>query len=93
MKGDKLGDMVCYGVVNKDLSPQIVLIKLKGGREIERAVGQTILPTHTEESFLTNIECEQLRRFLQQEDSYEGKLFCSACLKRECPDCDLPRGM
>ena len=55
VKGDKLGDMVCYGVVNKDLSPQIVLIKLKGGGEIERAVGQTILPTHTEKSFLTNI--------------------------------------
>ena len=55
MKGDKLGDMVCYGVVNKDLSPQIVLIKLKGGGEIERAVGQTILATHTKKSFLTNI--------------------------------------
>ena len=31
VKGDKLGDMGRYGVVAKDLSPQNVLIELKGG--------------------------------------------------------------
>ena len=35
------------------------------------------------------IECEQLWRFLQAEDSYEGKLFSTKCPKRECPDCNL----
>ena len=41
VKSEKLGDMGCYGVVAKFLSPQTVLIKLKGGGEIECAVGQT----------------------------------------------------
>ena len=52
-------------------------------------LASTEFPTLSEKRFLTNIECEQLRRFLQAENSYEGKLFWSKCLKRECPDCNL----
>ena len=36
------GDMGRYGIVAKVLSPQTVLIKLKGDGKIERAIGQTI---------------------------------------------------
>ena len=42
VKGDKLSDMGGYEVVAKVLNPQTVLIKLKGGDEIEPAAGQTI---------------------------------------------------
>ena len=56
--------------------------------EVHDKLASTKISTHTEKSFLTNIEGEQLQQFLQQEDCYEGKLLCSACLKRECPDCD-----
>ena len=35
----------------------------------------TEFPTHSEKHFLTNIECEQLRRFLQAEVSYEGNFL------------------
>ena len=42
VKGDKMNDMGHYGIVNKVVSIQTVLVKLKGGGKIERAVGQTI---------------------------------------------------
>ena len=53
--------------------------------EVHDKLASTGFPTYTVKSYLTNIECEQQRRFLQQEDSYEGKQLCSTCLKRECP--------
>ena len=57
--------------------------------EVYDRLASTEMSTHNEKSFLTNIECQQLRHILQAENSNEGKLFCSKCLKRECPDCDL----
>ena len=43
VKGDSIGDMGGYGIVAKILSPQTVLIKMKGDGKIERTNGQTIL--------------------------------------------------
>ena len=36
---------------------------------------------------MTNSDAEQ--RFVQAENTYEGKIFCQKCLKRQCPDCSL----
>ena len=47
------------------------------------------LPTNTEKSYMTNSNAETLKRFLQAENTYEGKIFCQKCLKRQCPDCSL----
>ena len=45
--------------------------------------------THTEKAMMTNTEAEQLKRFLQAENTYEGKILCSKCRKRQCQDCSL----
>ena len=42
VKGEKLNDMGRYGMVEKLVSHQTLLIRLRGGREMERRVGQTI---------------------------------------------------
>ena len=47
------------------------------------------LPTYTEKNLMTNFDAEQLKRFLQAENTYEGKIFCQQCLKRQRPDCRL----
>ena len=39
--------------------------------------------THTEKAMMTNTEAEQLKRFLQAENTYEGKIMCSKCRKRQ----------
>ena len=38
---------------------------------------------------MTNSDAEQLKRFLQAENTYEGKILCSKCRKRQCQDCSL----
>ena len=38
---------------------------------------------------MTNSDAEQLKRFLQAENAYEGKILCPKCLKRQYPDCSL----
>ena len=45
--------------------------------------------THTERNWMTNSDAEQLKRFLQAENTYEGKILCPKCLKRKCQDCSL----
>jgi len=47
------------------------------------------LPTYTEKNLMTNSDAEQLKRFLQAENTYEGKILCPKCLKRKYQDCSL----
>ena len=37
---------------------------------------------------LTNLECENLKRFLIQEAAEKQKVFCKDCSKRQCVSCD-----
>ena len=34
------------------------------------------IPTYTEKNMMTNSDAEQLKRFLQAENTYEGKILC-----------------
>ena len=51
-----------------------ILPSLVGNADVDASkvhigLASTEFPTPTQKSFLTNLECEQLQRFLQQEDS------------------------
>ena len=41
------------------------------------------IPTYTEKNMMTNSDAEQLKRFLQAENTYEGKILCPKCMKRQ----------
>ena len=41
-----------------------------------------------EAMMLTNLECENLKRFLIQEAAEKPKVFCKDCSKRQCVSCD-----
>ena len=45
------------------------------------------MPFHAEKHCKTNIEAEQLQRYLPAENTYEG--FCQKCLKRQRADRNL----
>ena len=37
---------------------------------------------------LTNVECEDLKKFLVQEAGEKPRVFCKTCSKRKCEDCE-----
>ena len=41
-----------------------------------------------EAMMLTNIECEDLKKFLVQEAGEKPRVFCKSCTKRTCEDCE-----
>ena len=44
-----------------------------------------------EAAMLTNLECGELKKFLEQEALEIPKVFCKNCSKRECLDCEVLR--
>ena len=45
------------------------------------------IPTYTEKNIMNNSDAEQFKRILQVKNTYEGKILCPKCMKRQ--DCSL----
>ena len=54
-------------------------------REKEHEIGHKI---GQEAIMLTNVQCEDLKKFLVQEAGEKPRVFCKTCLKRKCEDCE-----
>ena len=54
----------------------------------ENHVQQVCDEEKEEAMMLTNLECENLKRFLIQEAAEKPKVFCKDCSKRQCVSCD-----
>ena len=39
--------------------------------------------------YLSNSNCEVLKRYLQQENIFEGRILCNTCIKRKFENCEL----
>ena len=38
---------------------------------------------------MSNADCKLLKRYLQQETTYEEKLLCYTCRKKKCENCEM----
>ena len=38
---------------------------------------------------MTGTECDELKKFMEAESTFQGRDFCEKCTKRSCKECDL----